>query len=95
MDISLQKKLASYADVNDFVFIETGKSIPADTIRHLIARLPGFKIAIGIPSEEDRVQSDPQEIDTYFELLESILIGFPADMVVNLDETGHYDSVNA
>jgi hypothetical protein len=61
----------------------------------MIARLPGFEIAIGIPTEEDRVQSDPQEIETYFELLESILIDFPADMAVNLDETDHCDWVNA
>jgi hypothetical protein len=71
MDRLLQKKPASHADVKSFVFIETRKSIPAGTTRHMIAGLPGFKIAIGIPTEEDRVQSDPQEIETHFEPLES------------------------
>jgi hypothetical protein len=56
MDRVLQKKPVFHADVNDFPFIETGKYIPADTIRHMIASPPGFKIAIGIPTEHDRVQ---------------------------------------
>jgi hypothetical protein len=61
----------------------------------MIARLPGFKIAVGIPTEEQRMRSDPREIDAYFERLEYILVDFPADMVMNLDETGHCEWVDA
>jgi hypothetical protein len=32
MDRFLQKKPASYADLNNFIFIQTGKSIPGDAI---------------------------------------------------------------
>jgi hypothetical protein len=63
---------ASYADINDFIFIETGKSIPANTVRHMISRLQGFKTAVGIPTEAKRVESDPREIDAHFDRLERI-----------------------
>jgi spore germination protein YaaH len=91
----LQKKPASHADVKNPIFIEPGKATTTGTIRHMIARLPGIKIAIGIPTEEDRVQSDPQEVEAYFEPLQSILIGSAEEMVVNLDATGHCDWADA
>jgi hypothetical protein len=61
----------------------------------MIARLPGFKSAIGILTEEFRVQSDPQEIEAYLELLESPVIDLRTDMVVNRDEAGHCDWIDA
>jgi hypothetical protein len=95
MDQFRQRTPASYADINDFLLIETGKSIPIDTVRHLVRDLPGFKIVIGMPTEEERALFDPQEVGAYFERLECVLVDFPADMVVNLDETGHCEWVDA
>jgi hypothetical protein len=66
-DRFLQKKPISHADVNNSIFTEPGKATTTDTIRHMIARLPGIKVAIGIPTEEDRVQSDPQEVEAHFD----------------------------
>jgi hypothetical protein len=87
------KETAFDADVDGFILIKTGKPIHSEKTRHIMARLLGFKIGTGIPPEEDWVQSDFQDIDAYFERLESILVDFPADMVLNLDETGHFDWV--
>jgi hypothetical protein len=89
------KTPASYADISDFILIETGKCIPIDTIRHLMARFPGFKTVVGLPFEAERVKSDPAAIDAYFDRLARILVDFPAEMVINLDETGHCEWVDA
>jgi hypothetical protein len=55
MDAVLQKKLASYAHGKGFLFIEIGESITAHAIRHMIARVPGLKFAIGILTEVGRI----------------------------------------
>jgi hypothetical protein len=56
---------------------------------------PGFKRVVGVPTEEQQVQSDLQEIIADFDRLACILIDVPAEMMLNLDETGHCDWVNA
>jgi hypothetical protein len=71
------------------------KIINIDTIRHLVHKLHEFKIIDGIPMEAARVFADPNPIDLYYEHLESILIDFPAALVINLDETGHQDWTDA
>jgi hypothetical protein len=72
-----------------------GQIVAADTLRHYIHRLPEFKVIDGVPFEADRLESDPEAIDDYFNSLQHILIDFPAAMVVNLDETGHCEWVDS
>jgi hypothetical protein len=79
----------------DFLAIETGKVIHVDTIRHIIGRLPCLNTIGGVPFEAYRLECDPVSIERYFEDLERILVDFPCAMVINLDETGHCDWVEA
>jgi hypothetical protein len=90
-----RKDPANLPDIADFLAIETGKVIAVDTIRHMIGRLPGFKMIEGIPFEVNRMDCDPAAMERYFDDLERILVDFPCAMVVNVDETGHCDWVDA
>jgi hypothetical protein len=85
---------ASYADIGDLIFIETGKNIPAETIRHLMTRFPGCKTEVAIGFEAERVKTDPMVIGRHFDPLERILVDFPADIVINLDEPGHCEWID-
>jgi hypothetical protein len=86
---------ASYHSVQHFVEEVLERIINIDTIRHIIRKFPDFKAIDGIPMEASRVFSDPQAIDAYYDRLTSILQDFPAALVINLDETGHQDWVDA
>jgi hypothetical protein len=90
-------KPATFTDISDFILISSGISVAQDTLRHVIHRLPGFKVIDGIPMESDRVHADQQEIQAYFANLARIFSSeqVPASMVVNLDETGHCEWVDA
>jgi hypothetical protein len=51
--VSLQGKSSfSYAGVNDFIFVKTGKCTTADTVGQKISRFPGFKTVVGTQIEE-------------------------------------------
>jgi hypothetical protein len=76
-------------------FLETGKSTPVDTIRHLMARFAGSETAVRIPFEAKRVKTNRVDYDRYFDRLDRILVDCPADMVVNLDETSHCEWMDA
>jgi hypothetical protein len=88
---------ATFCDISEFLFIHSNISIADDTLCHIVHRLPGLKVIRGIPMETERVETDQQQIQAYFRMLEQILNtdDIPAGMVVNLDESGHCEWVDA
>jgi hypothetical protein len=92
-----QAKPATFGDINEFILDDCHISISQDTLRHVVHRLPGFKVINGIPTEAERVHADEREIQAYFANLARIfsMEDIPAAMIVNLDEAGHCDWVDA
>jgi hypothetical protein len=89
------QKPVTFANLSEFIEIELGIVITADTLRHDVHRLAEFKIIEGVPFEADRLEADPEEVDEYFNCLQRILIDFPAAMIVNFDETRHCEWVDS
>jgi hypothetical protein len=66
------------------------------TLHKLVENMPSSLTVIrGVPMDASRVQCDIEAIDEYYEGLELNVPGVPADMVINLDEAGHQDWVDA
>jgi hypothetical protein len=53
-----------------------------------------LKFVQGIPFDAARVDADPTEIEMYLDEIEELIVGFPAAMIVSLDETGHCEWVD-
>jgi hypothetical protein len=45
--------------------------------------------------ERERVDADPEEIEHFYEQLELVSEDLPAGLLINLDETGHQEWVDA
>jgi hypothetical protein len=69
----------------------TNKHLLLDSVRHIVRRLPQFRVIKGVPIDARRLECDPAEIDEYYQVLESLLEDFPAAMIINIDETGHQE----
>lgn len=85
----------TYQDLAEFVFENGGPPISADTVGKAIRRDKRFRVAMAKPLEDNRAESDPVEIDRYFEQLRSALTNVPAGMVYNLDEMGYQEYCDA
>jgi hypothetical protein len=64
-------------------------------IRNVLKNIGTLKSVVGIPLEEQRLECNTVLIDEYFQRLETLLKNYPAALVINLDETGHHDFVDA
>ena len=78
----------TYNDIQDFVHRESGQMLLIDTVRHIVSRNRHWKVVAGVPMESLRLQAEDEEIDRYFELLESDVEGVPAHFIFNADECG-------
>jgi predicted translin family RNA/ssDNA-binding protein len=85
----------SFADIANHLNEESGTQMPIDSIRHQIAKLPGFQVVKGRAMDARRLACDQSEIDRHYEALEAVLEDFPAALVVNIDETEHQEWVDA
>jgi hypothetical protein len=89
------KQPASLVDISDYLLEPLGHALRVDRIRHITLRLPGFKLIDGVPFEAARVHADSEEIEAYLNDMTQLIEDCPAAMIVNLDETGHCDWVDA
>lgn len=95
-DSFVQKYPATYQKIQEFIEDRFGKKINIDTVRHMISVIDDLKIVRGIPMENDRVFCDPQKIDNYFqELEEALMFGIPPEFIINIDESGFQEYVDA
>lgn len=83
----------SYVDIYDFVSLKFNKTIPMDTLRHIIKTRLGhkYKSCIGLPLEIDRSQVDIEEIESNLEILKQRIQGAHSSFIYNLDECGYTD----
>jgi hypothetical protein len=86
---------ASLVDIADFVLESLGHALWADTVRHIIMRMPGVKFIDGVPLEAARVGGDPVEIEAYVTEMDMLIEDVPAPMIANLDDTGHCEWIDA
>ncbi|KAH0799497.1 uncharacterized protein GO595_007692 [Histomonas meleagridis] len=55
-----------------------------------------LKVVTGTPMESERIISDPEKIDQYFEELEASLeCGIPPEFIINIDESGYQEWADA
>jgi hypothetical protein len=69
--------------------------VSANTMWHIVHRMPDVKVVIGTPMEAKRIMVDPAEIDAYFEELSVILRDIPRELVINMDEAGCCEYVDS
>ena len=87
----------SYEDCRDFLIDRFEVTINIKTLRGMVERWDDFRVVEGVPMEDSRNFSDPDEIDEYFARLREILetAKIPAAFVINADETGFQEFVDA
>jgi hypothetical protein len=91
-----QNRPVSFAEIWDFIQETFGKSILMDTLRHFIHSLPSVKIIRGIPMDAERVDCDHAAIDAFYEeLARYFQDDIPSSFVLNVDETGIQEFVDA
>lgn len=94
----MEKRMpCSYDDILEFFQDEYGVLLNIGSLRNFVARSKEFKTVTGIPLEDLRLFSKPEEIDAYFENVEEILSAakIPAAFVINVDESGFNEFVDA
>lgn len=92
-----QRVPCSYDDLLEFLEDEYGVLLNIGSLRNFVARSPDFKTVTGVPLEDSRLFSKPEEIDLYFEKVDEILrtAAIPAAFVINVDESGFNEFVDA
>lgn len=66
-------------------------SIKADTLRHIVRAHAEIKTVQGRPMERQRVLADQEQIDRWYDLLDSLIEEVPGAFIFNVDETGCSD----
>jgi hypothetical protein len=72
-----------------------GVSMSADTMAHIVQRMPGVRLIDGIPMEKTRVMVDPKIVADFTEKMAAECSGVRKEFLVNMDETGCADFVDA
>lgn len=87
----------SYEDCRAFLLESFDLAVNIKSLRSLIERTDAFKTVVGEPMEDSRNFCDPSAIDEYLAHLEEVLrVGkVPAAFVVNIDEAGFSEFVDA
>jgi hypothetical protein len=88
------KDPATLSFLIDQVEIQFGIGISADTMAHIIHRMPECKIIDGVPMDKKRIMADPQAIEAYCRELAKIIKDVPSGLIMNMDETGCADFVD-
>jgi hypothetical protein len=70
-------------------------SLSSDTLWHIIQRMPEIKVVTGIPMEKERIMVRLEVLQDYAKRLKAMIEGIPREFVVNMDETGCADFVDA
>lgn len=79
----------TYDDISFFIKERFDKSIEQSALYKLIQRIPQLKSVEGEPMDSLRIECSYQEIDSYYNELETILQRkIPAPFVINIDESG-------
>jgi hypothetical protein len=74
-----------YVDVFDWLNQQHSITLAISIGRHYVKSLPGIPVIQGVPMEKQRVEADQAEVQKYFGILQGLLPGMPASMVINLD----------
>jgi hypothetical protein len=90
-----QRAPVTYSELLHELELEFGVVLLEDTMRHIVRRIPGCKTVKGVPQEASRVTYDVQEVENYYEMLESMITGAPGAIVSNVDEVGFESWVDA
>ena len=86
----------TYDDISFFIKERFDKSIEQSALYKLIQRIPQLKSVEGEPMDSLRIEYSCQEIDSYYNELEAILQRkIPAPFVINIDESGCNEFVDA
>ena len=92
-----QRYPVSFEDCRDFLDDRYKVQVHIKTLRGIIDRSAIFKTVTGVPMEDCRNFSSPDEIDDFFSRLREVLdVGeILAPFVINVDETGFQEFVDA
>lgn len=92
-----QKVPATYDDIVEFVADEFDEILNINSLRNFLARSNLFKSVDGVPLEDSRLFSRPDQIDEYFRRLDEIIqtAEIPAAFIMNVDESGFNEFVDA
>lgn len=85
----------TYAELIDYFQPFSGKILIVDTLHKLLKSWSSMKTVDGKPMESERVHCNPEEIDTFYNLLQFALDGVPAAFVCNIGESGFQDWVGS
>ena len=87
---------ATFEDILHFVKERFGISLMIKTLYKLIGQIPQLKSVTGIPMESERVNCGIHMIDQYYDDLEEVLkLGIPSAFIINIDEAGYSEWVDA
>ena len=80
----------SYEDCRDFLCDKFDLVVHMKSLRSLVSRCENFRTVLGVPMEDSRIYSDPDEIDAYFARIDEIIriAKIPAGFIFNIDEAG-------
>ena len=84
----------TYAQLAEYLFINTGKRLTGEQLGAIIRNDFRFKTVRAIPLEAERVKCPKEEINLYFDNIKHALDGVPAALIGNLDEMGYADSTD-
>jgi hypothetical protein len=85
----MSKRPTTYEYIADCPECELGVVMNVDALRHVVARNPNLKCVIGRLMEQERAEVVTEEIEAFYERLQTIITGLPASFVFNTDETGY------
>jgi hypothetical protein len=79
----MSKRPATYERIADYLECELGVVMNVDALRHVVARNPNLKCVVGRPMERERVEVAIQEIEAFYERLQTMIPSLPASFIVN------------
>ena len=81
----------SFSELSDYIYINFGKTLSPDTLRHLFYEYlsKDFKTCIGTALDKDRYESQLSDIEENLKVLKMKVDGLPSNFVFNCDEVGH------
>jgi hypothetical protein len=83
-----EKKPVIYRLIQDAIKWRSQIELSADTLRYMCRDMPDVKRLIGLPMDNSRVHCDQRAVADFYDELEAVIDGIPAEFVYNVDEGG-------
>jgi hypothetical protein len=91
----IAREVPNYTVILKWIEKNFSISLYPSTLRKILSQIPTVKTIKGIPLEATRFDFDVMAVQTFYEQLADDINGTPANMVINCDETGFHDWVDA